>query len=30
MNTEKRWGESLPHLATVYMLRALKSIHHEL
>ncbi len=30
MNTEKRWGESLPHLATVYMLRALKAIHNEL
>jgi hypothetical protein len=30
MNSSKRWGESLPHLATVYLIRALKSIHQSL
>lgn len=27
MNDAKRWGEGIPHLATVYMLRALKAVH---
>jgi squalene-hopene/tetraprenyl-beta-curcumene cyclase len=30
MNNAKRWGEGLPHLATVYLVRALKSIHSSL
>ncbi len=30
INSAKRWGEGLPHLATVYLIRALKSIHHSL
>ncbi len=30
INSAKRWGEGLPHLATVYLVRALKSIHASL
>jgi squalene-hopene/tetraprenyl-beta-curcumene cyclase len=30
MNSAKRWGEGLPHLATVYLIKALKSIHASL
>ncbi len=30
INSAKRWGEGLPHLATVYLIRALKSIHNSL
>jgi squalene-hopene/tetraprenyl-beta-curcumene cyclase len=30
INSAKRWGEGLPHLSTVYLIRALKSIHNAL
>lgn len=30
INSAKRWGEGLPHLATVYLIKALKSIHASL
>ena len=30
INSAKRWGEGLPHLATVYLIRALKSVHASL
>jgi len=30
INSAKRWGEGLPHLATVYLIKALKSVHASL
>ncbi len=30
INSAKRWGEGLPHLATVYLIKALKSLHAAL
>jgi squalene-hopene/tetraprenyl-beta-curcumene cyclase len=30
MNSEKRWGESVPHIATTYMVTALKHISNSL
>lgn len=30
INSAKRWGEGLPHLATVYLIKALKSMHASL
>ncbi len=30
MNSANRWGEGVPHLATAYMLKALKAIHASL
>jgi squalene-hopene/tetraprenyl-beta-curcumene cyclase len=30
MNSEKRWGESVPHIATTYMVSALKHISNSL
>jgi len=30
INSAKRWGEGLPHLATVYLIKALKDIHGAL
>ncbi|HEX3133063.1 MAG TPA: prenyltransferase/squalene oxidase repeat-containing protein [Planctomycetota bacterium] len=30
INSAKRWGEGLPHLATIYLIKALKTIHGSL
>lgn len=30
MNSEQRWGESVPHISTTYMVMALKHIHNSL